>query len=45
MTDDFRITVESLEELRVGKLRFEILQKPEEEHSSLADRLGFADKG
>jgi len=30
-TTDFRITVESLDDLRVGKLRFEILEKPEEE--------------
>ncbi len=29
-TDDFRITVESLDELRVGKLRFEIIAKDEE---------------
>ncbi len=30
-TTDFRITVESLDDLRVGKLRFEILKSPEEE--------------
>jgi CBS domain containing-hemolysin-like protein len=30
-TDDFRITVESLDDLRVGKLRFEILKKQEDE--------------
>lgn len=30
-TTDFRITVKSLDDLRVGKLRFEILKKDEEE--------------
>ena len=30
-TEDFRITVISLEELRIGKLRFEILERKEEE--------------
>ncbi len=30
-TDDFFITVESLDDLRVGRLRFEVKEKPEEE--------------
>ena len=45
-TEDLRITVLTREELRVGKLRFEILKKdePEQDSSSLAERFGFSDK-
>ena len=30
-TEDFRITVKSLDDLRIGKLRFELKDKPEED--------------
>ena len=51
-TEDFIITVESLDELRIGKLRFEIKEKPEEEseeppHSvrrAIAAKNHFSDK-
>lgn len=50
-TEDFRITVESLDELRVGKLRFEILPEHDEttDHNTFAGRISdvrsrFSDK-
>ena len=50
-TEDFRITVESLDELRVGKLRFEILPEHDEQadHTTFAERISdvrsrFSDK-
>ena len=50
-TEDFRITVESLDELRVGKLRFEILPEHDEttDHTTFAERISdvrsrFSDK-
>lgn len=45
-TEDFRITVETLDEFRVGKLKFEILPKPDddEEHSRIAEHIAEARK-
>lgn len=44
-TEDFIITVLTLDDLRVGKLRFEIKKKEsEQENGSHADKPGFSDK-